>query len=205
MGERTKDFKIGQVVYVLSNKTQAIVPALIIEETVINTLSKKDVSWKVAIGPQGPKQKIIQASDLNGELFPSLEAVQTHLQERLNGFIKKVVGDAKKNENNWYGTMKPKSSGTPKQQQPLPPPVPEKKAKLDPEAILSEFDDSIADIAPELAEGFQQNLESYTVEEKSTDLRKKLRAQIAPSAEELKADVEMIPDHIPVHTFDLKV
>jgi len=212
MSDQSKDFNIGQVVYVLSNKTQAIVPALIIEETTIKALSKKEVTWKVAIGPSGSKQKIIQASDLNGELFASLGAVEAYLQARLNGFIKKVVDDATKNENNWYRSMKPKVD--PKTAV-APPPVPKEKTKLDPESILSEFDGSLAAEHPQVSESFQQNLESYTEEQRSETLRQKLRNSIAPSAEDLKGDVEMMPDGNTVHTimapdgartpFDLKV
>ena len=49
---------IGQIIYVLSNKTQKIIPAIVVEEMTVKKIDGNETSWKVSVGPQG-KEKII--------------------------------------------------------------------------------------------------------------------------------------------------
>lgn len=186
MAEESNSFRIGEIVYVLSNKTQAIVPALVVEETTINTLKGKKVSWKVAIGPQGPKQKVIESSQLNGDMFPSLKAVEEFLKSRLTKFIDKVVGDAKKNEDSWYGHLKKDEAPS----KSTPPPVPpEADEGIDPESLIGDF---VNDSAP--VNTFQENVKNFTESEQKNNLRESLVNQIAPSKHDLLQPVEIIPE-----------
>lgn len=97
-----KSFAIGQVVYVLSGKDQTIIPAMIIEEATIQTLSGKKVSWKLAIG-KGQTQKIVDFNQINGEVHTNLDEIKKLLLERLTKFIDSTINKAASLENAWYG------------------------------------------------------------------------------------------------------
>lgn len=104
------NFTIGQVVYVLSNKNQSIVPAMIVEESVITTLEKKIVSWKLAIGSKrsDKPQKIVESTKVDGEIYSDLSAVHTILKNRLMNFLNTTISEVQKREKVWYGTVSKK-------------------------------------------------------------------------------------------------
>lgn len=100
---QNSSLKIGQIIYVLSNKAQKIIPAIVIEEMTVKKLDGNEVSWKVSVGPTG-KEKIIDSKRLDGELYASLDEVQGILKERLEQFINTIVEDAAKRADTWYGS-----------------------------------------------------------------------------------------------------
>lgn len=100
---QNNSLKIGQIIYVLSNKAQKIIPAIVIEEMTVKKLDGNEVSWKVSVGPTG-KEKIIDSKRLDGELYATLDEVQNVLKERLEQFINTIVEDAANRANVWYGT-----------------------------------------------------------------------------------------------------
>lgn len=95
--------QIGQIIYVLSNKAQKIIPAIVVEEVTIKKLEGNETSWKVSVGPTG-KEKIIDSKRLDGELYASLDEVQNVLKQRLEQFINTIVEDAEKRTAVWYGS-----------------------------------------------------------------------------------------------------
>ncbi len=101
LGENST-LKIGQIIYVLSNKAQRIIPAIVIEEMTVKKLEGNEVSWKVSVGPTG-KEKIIDSKRLDGELYETLSEVENVLKTRLEAFINGIVADAQKRAENWYG------------------------------------------------------------------------------------------------------
>jgi len=102
IGENSS-LEIGQIIYVLSNKAQKIIPAIVVEEITVKTIEGNQSSWKVSVGPQG-KEKTIDSKRLDGELYGSIEEVQGVLRERLDSFISQIVSDAQKKVSSWYGT-----------------------------------------------------------------------------------------------------
>lgn len=101
IGENT-NLSIGQIIYVLSNKAQKIIPAVVVEEMIVKKIDGNQISWKVSVGPVG-KEKTIDSKRLDGELYASLDEVQGVLEERLNAFINQIVVDAEKRAIAWYG------------------------------------------------------------------------------------------------------
>jgi hypothetical protein len=93
---------IGQIIYVLSNKTQKIIPAIVVEEMTVKKIDGNETSWKVSVGPQG-KEKIIDSKRLDGELYANLDEIQRVMQERLSEFITQIVSDARSRAETWYG------------------------------------------------------------------------------------------------------
>ena len=100
---QNNSLQIGQIIYVLSNKAQKIIPAIVVEEVTIKKLDGNETSWKVSVGPQG-KEKIIDSKRLDGELYSTLDEVQSVLKQRLEQFINTIVEDAEKRAAVWYGS-----------------------------------------------------------------------------------------------------
>lgn len=103
-GQQT--FNMGQIIYILSNKSQAVVPA-IVDEQVVRKIRKADgihevVSYKLCIGPK-ERQQIVDLARVDGEVFESLEAIRTTLVERLTGFVDDLVKNTQTNVMKWYG------------------------------------------------------------------------------------------------------
>ena len=100
---QNSSLQIGQIIYVLSNKAQKIIPAIVVEEVTIKKLDGNETSWKVSVGPTG-KEKIIDSKRLDGELYATLDEVQTVLRQRLDQFVTTIVEDAEKRAAVWYGS-----------------------------------------------------------------------------------------------------
>lgn len=103
-GQQT--YNMGQIIYILSNKTQSVVPA-IVDEQVVRKIRKADgihevVSYKLCIGPK-ERQQMVDLARIDGEVFDSLESVRATLVERLTGFVDDLVKNTQKNVLNWYG------------------------------------------------------------------------------------------------------
>jgi len=97
-----KSLTIGQVIYVLSNKAQKIVPAIVVEEVVVKKLDGHHVSWKVSVGPAG-KEKVIDSTRLDGDIYTSLDEIKDVLHKRLALFLNDIISEAEKRATNWYG------------------------------------------------------------------------------------------------------
>lgn len=101
-----QNFNMGQIIYILSNKTQSVVPA-IVDEQVVRKIRKADgihevVSYKLCIGPRD-RQQVVDLSRIDGEVFDSLDSIRVTLVERLTGFVDELVKNTHKNVMNWYG------------------------------------------------------------------------------------------------------
>jgi hypothetical protein len=99
---RENNFQMGQIIYLLSEKAEKIVPAIVTEEVLVKKLDGNSVSWKVAVGPPN-KRKEVDSNKLNGEVYSSLEDIREAMTQRLNDFIDALIGDAKKRTETWYG------------------------------------------------------------------------------------------------------
>jgi hypothetical protein len=95
-------FHIGQIIYLLSEEAEAIVPAIVVEEQVVKKLDGNSVSWKVAVGPPN-KRKEVDSKDLKGEIHTSLEDIRAVMTKRLEDFVDNLVGTARKRTETWYG------------------------------------------------------------------------------------------------------
>jgi hypothetical protein len=103
-GQRT--YNIGQIIYIMSDKNQSVVPAIVAEED-SRKIRKQDgihevVSYKLCIGPK-ERPKFVELSRINGEVFESLDAVRETLVGRLTSFVDELVKNTQLNVSNWYG------------------------------------------------------------------------------------------------------
>lgn len=102
------NFSIGQVIYILNNEKQIILPAIVQDEIHHRSLSGETVSYKVLIGsPNNPKSKIIDLSKLGneGEVFSSLEEIRTVLVDRLTSFVDSLCQQTQQRSDEWYGRI----------------------------------------------------------------------------------------------------
>lgn len=97
-----KNFEIGQVVYILSEQAQTILPGMVVEECVVKKLSGNSISWKVKVGA-GDKAKLFDSSKIKGEIYGTLEEVHVVMTERLTKFVENLMESATKRVENWYG------------------------------------------------------------------------------------------------------
>lgn len=97
-----KNFEIGQVVYILSEQAQTILPGIIAEEVSIKKLTGNSVSWKVKVGGID-KAKLFDSAKIKGEVYGSLDEVRAVMTQRLNEYINKMVVDANERVEKWYG------------------------------------------------------------------------------------------------------
>jgi hypothetical protein len=97
-----KNFEIGQVVYILSEQAQTILPGVVVEECVVKKLSGNSVSWKVKVGA-GDKAKLFDSAKIKGEVYGSLDEVRVVMTERLNKFVEDLTQAAEDRVEKWYG------------------------------------------------------------------------------------------------------
>ena len=119
-------YTIGQVIYVLSNKTQTVLPGIIRQEIVNRSLDGESVSYKIAIGPP-EKQRVVDLSSVDGEVYGGIDEVRDILISRLTAFVDDLCANTMGRVNSWYGNVD-KSSTTPNQS----------GEKLDPSVFLNE-------------------------------------------------------------------
>lgn len=125
-----RTFEIGQIVYVLSDKAEAIVPAIVVEELVHKKLDGNSISWKVAVGPPS-KKKIVASDELSGEIYTSLDEIERVMLKRLSTFVTNLVSKAHKRTEDWYGKQIPR----PKEEE-----IEASDGKIDPASLLDTID-----------------------------------------------------------------
>lgn len=96
-------YNIGQVIFVLSNKTQTVLPGVIREEIHYRSLDGENVSYKIAIGPPN-KQRTVDLSSVDGEVYGSLEEIRKILIDKLTAFVDDLCASTNDRVNQWYGS-----------------------------------------------------------------------------------------------------
>jgi hypothetical protein len=120
---------IGQIVYILSDKAQSVVPAIVVEEVIVKKLQGNQVSWKVSIGPKD-NNRIVDSNRINGEIFHSLEEVRDVLMQRFTDFVNNLCSETEKRTETWYGKKTNYLSDS-------------DTGKIDPENIISSIEDKM--------------------------------------------------------------
>jgi hypothetical protein len=198
--KKSADFSIGQIVYILSHTGKSIIPAMIVEESTVKTLANQSVSWKLAIGasnnPDKP-QKVEDSTNINGEIFSSIEEVKEVLITRLTGFLNKVVAEGEKRENAWYGTQKKKLAKANQQnkerkegQSPAAPP-----GKVDPESFLDDYENQSS---PEITVAAPVSQKDLSEEIQKENLQERLRRMATPEDEDVPGEVDENGIPVPV-------
>jgi hypothetical protein len=99
-------FKIGQPIFVFSNKNQTILPGIINAINRCEELSGESVSYKVLIGPpSSPKAKILDLSKIDGEVYNNLEEVKEMMMKKFSDFVDEICLKAENYANEWYNNI----------------------------------------------------------------------------------------------------
>ena len=98
------NFSIDQVIYVLSDKTQTVLPGIIKEEIHHRSIDGETVSYRVVIGPHN-KQRVVDLSTLDGEVYGDLVEVRNVLVTRLTAFVDDLCNTTNDRANQWYGSV----------------------------------------------------------------------------------------------------
>ncbi len=122
-----KKLNVGKVVYILSSKAQAVLPALVIKEHRTTHLHGEEVTWTIQYGPPA-KQKIIESHKIDGELFGTLEEVRDVMNAQFHDFVESLVDNAFNLQNKWYPQTKQPQSVS-------------QTEKIDPEDLLKEMEE----------------------------------------------------------------
>ena len=101
MAIRGTDLKIGQVLYVVSDKTARIVPVVVSEQVSIVTLEGKSITWKVLVGSE-QKRKVKDLTAIGGEKFASLAQAKESLLSRFEGFLEETLTRTQQEVRDWY-------------------------------------------------------------------------------------------------------
>ena len=118
-------FAIGQVIYVLSDKTQTVLPGIVQEEIHHRSIEGEKVSYRVAIGPPN-KQRVVDLATVDGEVYGDLNEVRNVLISRLTAFVDDLCNTTNERVSQWYQS----SNRTPT--------TTTNNGKLDPAALMNE-------------------------------------------------------------------
>lgn len=124
------DFTIGQIIYVFSDEKQVVLPAIIYEEMLHKTMEGTKKSYKVAVGSPN-KRKVLNLSEINGEVFCSLDEIKNILLERLVSYVDNLCAETKGKEQQWYGIVQDDNSGSSN--------LKDSSGKIDPGSVLDEL------------------------------------------------------------------
>lgn len=121
-------YTIGQIIYVLSSNATTVLPGIVTEETRHKSLNGEMTTYKIAIGPTG-KQKIVDLSRVDGEVYGSLGEIREVISARLTGFLDSLLEETSQRVNLWYGDQNTPLNG----QGAVP-----NTERIDPGALLNE-------------------------------------------------------------------
>lgn len=103
------NFKIGQLVYILSQEETKIIPARIAARNISQTLDGDTVSFVVAVGG-GERTRNIPLDSIEGEVHGSIKEVKARLQEELQQIIERyntnvnnLCLEANNRAKEWFG------------------------------------------------------------------------------------------------------
>lgn len=82
------EYKVGNIVYLMSEKNFSIVPALIVEEVVRKTISNVDISYIIQLA--GNKNKI-DLSKVKEDIFTNIEEVREFMYENTKKSVDRMI------------------------------------------------------------------------------------------------------------------
>jgi hypothetical protein len=92
-------YRVGQVLFVLTNKDTRIYPVQITEEIIKRTVAGESVSYMVRIGKSG---KAAHLSEIDGEIYEEIDRLREVLTKRVVNMINGVIDNALLKSSEWY-------------------------------------------------------------------------------------------------------
>lgn len=100
-----EDLKVGDIVFVVSESSERIVPILISEEITHKTI---DGDSRVLIATIGPpdKNKTVKLSEIEGKFHKTIEDVEKYLQMKLGAWLEEQINSTMESAQTWYAKKK---------------------------------------------------------------------------------------------------
>ncbi len=95
-----KNYKVGQVIFVIDSEKNSVMPGRIIEEITKKTLEGDQIQYKVIFGVD-PKNTV-DLSTIKGEIYCSLHDVKKVLFENISKWVESQIQKTAKATMAWY-------------------------------------------------------------------------------------------------------
>lgn len=170
------NYEIGQVIFVVSSKTQTVWPVVIQEEITSKRLNGQEVSYKVLFGPANVKDpKIKDLSRVDGEIFGSIEEVREYFLKGFAMLVDNLCDKAQQNAVEWYGIVDKNGQN-----------IVDNGGKIDPSTIMSDINNSSQ---PQYVQihgnrGVPVNMQNPNTPTNYQSARKQLQQKMADSEEQ---------------------
>lgn len=148
--------KIGQVIYVLSQKETKIIPAQICEMINVQNLQGTSTIWKVAFGPK-ENRKVVELNKIPGRKALSLEGALAFIRHEFDQFLSLEKRSVEKKVEGWFDQVAKPDIPKPKQE-----------ADLDEEEFFNEISKTVNETptkAPPSKKKQQQQTETPYLDE----------------------------------------
>jgi len=86
-------YKVGQVLFIILNKKQQVVPVQVTEQVVRRSLNGEEISYSVAV-PGREDMKNIALEQIDGEVFTSIDKLRTQMFEHASSVIDMISSKA---------------------------------------------------------------------------------------------------------------
>lgn len=183
MNSQEKNLQIGQIIYILSNVKQKIVPAIVVEEIIVKKIDGNQISWKIGVGPPG-KEKIIDSNRIDGNIYASLEEIRDVLTKRLTSFLDDLINEAERRAESWYHHHISKIAEHN---------IEKNMEKIAPEKLLSEFDNQLENTSFDNSRTNNLNPEITAATERiklREELRKRLVDEMTDASHTLQSKID---------------
>jgi hypothetical protein len=88
------EYNVGQILYLMSEKTTKIMPIQVVEEVVRTTLEGKEKTYTVQLPDQ--KKTKLDIGDLKGEIFDSTNVLRVFMIDNATRAIDRMLDNSKK-------------------------------------------------------------------------------------------------------------
>ena len=85
-------YKVGQIIYLLSEKSLKIIPAQVVEEVIRNTLAGKEISYIIKMPDQ--KQTVVDISAIKANIFVDHNKLKEFMMENARQSIEGLINSA---------------------------------------------------------------------------------------------------------------
>ena len=86
------NYRVGQIIYLLNDKTLKVIPAQVCEEVVRNTLKGKEVTYIIKMPDK--KRTTVSISDITTQIFTDSEELKNYMIDNAKTMISKLLHDA---------------------------------------------------------------------------------------------------------------
>lgn len=88
-------YQVGQVLFIILNKKQQVIPVQITEQVVRRSLNGEEISYSVSI-PSRDENRVHELDSIDGEIFDSIDAVREYMLDQTQTIISTITDRALK-------------------------------------------------------------------------------------------------------------